>query len=308
MPGSPEEGYTDIPYASIELASVVGACSLNPLANLPFDPYTLPAPAAKRKVLVVGGGVGGMQAAITAADRGHEVLLVERTGRLGGVLNFTDVDVDKPDLRNFRDTLIADLKAHDVEIRVNVEVSPANLAAFDADALVIATGAKAVKPGIPGIDTAHQAIDIYDGKVVPGEHVIMVGGGLIGAETGLHLAKTGHEVTIVELLPKVATEAFGMYREALMLELAKENVKLLANTHCLGLGPDYVRVQTDGEEERTLECDTVLYALGMRSLPTSALKASAEELGMRVWLVGDAISPGKVDQATRTGYLAAIEI
>lgn len=134
----------------------------------------------------------------------------------------------------------------------------------------------------------------------------MVGGGLIGAEQGLFLAKSGHEVTVVELLHRVANEAYGMYREALVREIAKENMTLLENTRCLEIGENFVRVALPSGEEKTLEADTVLYALGMKSKSVEALKAAAGDIPVAV--IGDAISPSKVDQATRSAYLAAIEI
>ena len=129
-------------------------------------------------------------------------------------------------------------------------------------------------------------------------------GGLIGAEQGLFLARTGHRVTIVELLPRIANEAYGMYREALVREIAKADVAVLENTRCLSLGAKSVRVLLPTGEERELRGDTVLYALGLRSVPTDEIRAMAGEIPVTV--LGDAIRPGKVDQCTRTGYLAAI--
>ena len=109
FPGSPEEGYDDLPFTSEELALYVGHCTINPLAHLPFDPDTL-APADKcETVLIVGGGAAGLQAAITAADRGQKVILAEQASYLGGLLRFTDVDTDKPDLRNFKNLLVREV-------------------------------------------------------------------------------------------------------------------------------------------------------------------------------------------------------
>ena len=133
----------------------------------------------------------------------------------------------------------------------------------------------------------------------------MVGGGLIGSEQGLHLARTGHDVTVVEMLPRVANEAYGMYREALMRELEKEHVALYENTRCLEIGAGFVRVLLPDGMEKTLEGDTVLYALGMKSVPVQALLDAAGDIPATV--IGDAIRPSKVDQATRTGYLAGVK-
>ena len=305
FPGSPEEGYTDLPFSSNELARHVGACTVNPLANLPFDPLTLPPAREKKRVLVVGGGVAGMQAAITACDRGHEVILAERGEKLGGLLFFTDTDPDKPDLRNFRDLLISEVERRPIDVRLRTDVTPENLRSFAPEAVIVAVGSRPVTPPIPGIGHAVQALELHRG-VRPGKRVVMVGGGLVGTEEGLTLAKAGHSVTVVELLPRVANEVYGMYREALMRELAKEGVELRENTKCLEIGETFVRVlRPDGQEE-TLAADTVVYALGLAPTPHQALLDAAGDLPCAV--IGDAVSPGKVDQATRGGYLAAVRI
>ena len=307
FPGSPEEGYDDLPFTSEELALYVGHCTINPLAHLPFDPDTL-APADKcETVLIVGGGAAGLQAAITAADRGQKVILAEQASYLGGLLRFTDVDTDKPDLRNFKNLLVREVERRNVDVRLNTTVTPENIASFGADGVIFATGSLPSHPPVPGIENAHQAMDMYDGKVKPGHTIVMVGGGLVGCEAGLYLQKCGHQVTVVEMLDRIANESFGMYREALVWEMEKCGMVSMPKTRCLEIRADSVKVEnTDGVQ--VLPADTVLYALGMKSVDISELKAAAEAAGLRTWVIGDAIHPGKVDQATRSGYLAAIEV
>ena len=306
FPGSPEEGYTDLPFTSVELSKHVGACTVNPLANLPFDPYELPDAEASKKVLIVGGGVAGMEAAIRACDRGHRVTLAEKSDRLGGMLFFTDVDADKPDLKYFKDLLIREVERREIEVHLHTEVDAAFIKAAKPEHIILATGAEPVTPPIPGIENAVQSLEVYRGNAVPGKRVVMVGGGLVGAEQGLFLAKTGHEVTVVELLPRVANEAYGMYREALAREMEKEHMTLLENTKCLEIGKSFVKVLCPDGQEKTIECDTVLHALGLRPVSVETLKAAAGDIPCVV--IGDAVKPGKVDQATRGAYLAAIEI
>lgn len=148
---------------------------------------------------------------------------------------------------------------------------------------------------------------MYDGKVKPGHKIVMVGGGLVGCEAGLFLQKTGHEVTVVELLGRLANESFGMYREALIWEMEKCGMAMLPKTRCLEITPTGVKVENAGGVQ-TLEADTVLFALGMKSVDIAPLKAAAEAAGLKTWVIGDAIQPGKVDQATRSAYLAGIEV
>ncbi|SDB23989.1 NAD(P)/FAD-dependent oxidoreductase [Eubacterium oxidoreducens] len=305
FPGSPEEGYDDLPFNSEQLALYVGHCTINPLAHLPFDPEELPAPDKQGKVLVIGGGVAGLQAAMTAADRGHKVTLVEKSDKLGGLLWFTDVDVDKPDLRNFKDMMIREVERRDIEVKMNTEATPEFVKEFGADAVILATGSVPSCPPIPGIEHAHQAMDMYAGKIEVGKKVVMIGGGLVGCEAGLHLQKTGHEVTVVEMLDRVANESFGMYREALVWEMEKNNMGMLPKTKCLKIEADGVTIENaDGVQK--LPADTVIYALGMKSVDYEELKSAAGDA--KVYVIGDAIKPGKVDQATRSGYLAGVSI
>ena len=306
FPGSPEEGYTDLPFTSNELAKIVGSCTVNPLANLPFDPELLPTASASKRVLVIGGGVAGMQAALTAFDRGHKVVLAEKSGSLGGLLFFTDVDVDKTDLRNFKDLMINEVRRRDIDVRLNTAVTAENLPDFDPEYVIIATGSLPTAPKIPGLENAAQSLEAYRGNIVPGKRVLMLGGGLVGAEQGLHLAKTGHDVTVVEMLPRIANEAYGMYREALMLELEKAGVKLLANTRCLEVGDKWLRVELPDGTETVLEGDTVLYALGMKSVPCDDLRKAAGDVPVDV--IGDAVQLAKVGEAIREGYMAAVRI
>ncbi|MGI5931651.1 MAG: FAD-dependent oxidoreductase, partial [Eubacterium sp.] len=305
FPGSPEEGYDDLPFTSEELALYVGHCTINPLAHLPFDPNTLPDASKSAKVLVIGGGPAGMQAAITAADRGHQVTLVDKAEKLGGLLYFTDVDIDKPDLRNFKNVLIGEVERRPIDVRLNTEATPEFVREFAADAVVIATGSVPSCPPIKGIEFAHQAMEVYDGTCKPGKKIVMIGGGLVGCETGLYLQKTGHEVTVVEMLDRIANESFGMYREALVWEMEKCGVASMAKTKCLEIEADGVTVE-NAEGVQKLPADTVLYALGMKTVNYDALKEAAGDA--EVYVIGDAIHPGKVDQATRSAYLAAVEI
>lgn len=304
FPGSPEEGYDDLPFSSEELALYVGHCTINPLAHLPFDPESLPAPEKAKKVLIIGGGAAGMQAAITSFDRGHNVTLVEKEGTLGGLLHFTDVDIDKPDLKNFKDLLIREVERREIRVLLNTEATPEFVKEFGADSVMIATGSVPAVPPVKGIEHAHQAMEVYDKTVECGKKVIMIGGGLVGCETGLYLQKTGHEVTVIEMLDRVANESFGMYREALVWEMEKNHMTMLPKTKCLEIEPDGVTIENaDGVQK--LPADTVVFALGMKSADYQALKEAAGDALVQV--IGDAIAPGKVDRATRTAYLAAVE-
>jgi len=300
FPGSPEEGYTDLKMDSEELMAKAGYCAINPASG---RPDVVPAEMS-RKVLIIGGGVAGMQAALTAAQRGHKVTLVEQKDRLGGILNFTDVDVNKEDLRNFKNVLIREVEEAGIEVRLNTTGDESLIKEINPEAIIIAVGARPATPPIPGIENVRSAIDVYSGYE-PGKEVIMVGGGLVGSETALHLAKTGHRVTIVEMLDRLADDSYGMYREALMLEMDKENIIGLTNARCVEITPNSVRIEVDGVEKR-LTGDTVIYALGMKPVDTTALKAAAGDIPC--YIIGDCDQPGKIETAMKSGYDAALQI
>ena len=187
------------------------------------------------------------------------------------------MDTDKPDLMNFKNLLVREVERRDIDVRLNTVITPESITSFGADGVIFATGSLPSCPPVPG--TGH----------------------------GLFLQKTGHEVTVGELLGRLANESFGMYREALIWEMEKCGMAMLPKTRCLEITPTGVKVENAGGVQ-TLEADTVLFALGMKSVDIAPLKAAAEAAGLKTWVIGDAIQPGKVDQATRSAYLAGIEV
>ncbi len=285
----------------------MGRCAINPVSGFDFYPETLPAPEASRKVLIVGGGVGGCQAAVTARERGHEVILVEKTDKLGGVINFTDHDEDKVDLRNAKNVIINDALRSGADIRMNTECTKELIDEIKPDAIILAVGAHPFVPKIPGIDMAINALYAYDRMDEIGEHVVIIGGGLVGCEVGLHLANHGRKVTVVEMLPMMANETFGYYRNALLNEMDKRNMKQILEAKCIEFTKAGVVIEKDGVRE-VLEADSYCYSMGMRSNDdiVESLKAAAGEIP--VWVVGDAKRAGKVADAVRSGYMAAMEI
>lgn len=305
FPGSPEEGYTDIPWPSSELAKRVGTCMINPISNLPIDLALFPFPNSPKTVLVVGGGPAGMQAAITAAERGHRVVLAEGEPKLGGLLNFTETDVSKQDLRNFKNLLIRLLERCGVSILLHTVVDEAMIRHIQPDAVILAVGSRPIVPPIQGIGKIRHAIDVYNGYTV-GKRVVIVGGGLVGCEVGLNLAKKGHKVTIVELLPRIANDAFGMYRDALIREIDSEGIRILSEMRCLKITPTSVRIANNDGCITIVNGDTVIYALGMKSNSTEKIEKILQNT--KVYKVGDCVRPGKVDAAIRGGFMAALEI
>jgi 2,4-dienoyl-CoA reductase-like NADH-dependent reductase (Old Yellow Enzyme family)/thioredoxin reductase len=306
FPGSPEAGYDTAPDDGTPLMVKVGSCSINPRANLPVAVDDMPRPASSRNVLIVGGGVAGMQAAITATDRGHKVTLVEKSDKLGGILNFTEVDVNKNDLWNFINLLMYEIQIRRVNVKLNTEVDPDFIQKMKPEALILALGSSPLKPSIPGINNALYALKVYEQPNNIGKRVVMVGGGLVGCETGLHLAKTGHDVIVIEMLKRLANESFGMYREALILEMQKNKMIGKISTRCIEITSTGVNVENEDGTQEFIEADTVVCALGMKSNSTSELHSAA--VGIPVLEIGDCVCARNVGDAIKEGFTAAMVI
>lgn len=285
--------------------AMMGRCAINPEADFALYPERLPVPEASRKVLVIGGGVGGMQAAITATKRGHQVLLCEKVDRLGGTINFTEFDEDKQDLWNFRNTLIAELDDRKIPVRLNTEVDEAFIRKYRPDAVILAIGADPFMPDLPGAETAVSSLDVYYHPEQLGEKIVIIGGNLTGCEVGLHLARHGKEVTVLSRNALIAKEAFCSPRTALKDELAARNVVTIVGAACTRIVKDGVYYSKDGQE-KMIPADTAVLALGMKSRDTAALQAACGDIP--VFVIGDCEHAGKVGKAVKDAYNAAMAI
>jgi 2,4-dienoyl-CoA reductase-like NADH-dependent reductase (Old Yellow Enzyme family)/thioredoxin reductase len=302
LPGQLEGVMDDLPN--------LFGCSVNPTAYL-FDRKILDSkPAGSRNVLIVGGGVAGMEAAVVAADRGHNVTLYEQNSYLGGLLRFTDWDSLKVDLHDFKDLLVRRIKSRsNIEVVLNKEITPAELVAMKPDVVILATGSTPVKPPIEGLDSAIRALDAYEQLDKVGKNVVMVGGGLVGSEAGLHMVKNGRNVTVVEMLDKVAPDSYPLHREALVHEMDAK-LKVRTGLKVTSVAKNGVKVVDKDGKEEFIGGDTVVYALGMRAnrKETEALRDAANAANITVHEIGDCVRAAKVYEAVKEGYLAAMSI
>jgi len=283
-------------------------CSINPRANKEVIIDNMPAPKGSRNVLVIGGGPGGMQAAITAADRGHKVTLVEKESSLGGVLRFTDNDVLKIDLRAFKDLLIREVGRRNINVLLNTKATAEFLAEYKPDALILAIGASPCTPSIPGLDMAIHALDIYKEDCKIGKKVVMVGGGLAGCETAFHLVDKGHEVTIVEMLDILAYEIDGYSHDAILDQVNKRNIVARTGMKCVEITPHGVKAEDASGKVELIEGDSVVYSLGMNARRTETEQLRAAAGGTTVFEVGDCVRGAKVYEAVSEGFMAAMKV
>ena len=286
------------------------SCTINPYTVWPASyhkvlPEELPTPKASRKVLVIGGGCGGMQAAITAADRGHKVILCEKSKVLGGLINFTEHTDHKVDIRNFKNVLIKEVGMRPIEVRLNCEVTPEMISDITPEAVILAVGSDDLMLPIDGIENAVTAMEVYSNDFKNlGKSTIVLGGGLVGCEAAADYIDQGIDTTIVEMQECLMPETTGLYRTAVHDFLDKNNVKYEVNAKVIKVGKDFVVAQQNGKEI-TLKADTVVNAMGRRSHPVDALKAAID---VPVWMIGDCVKARQIGDAVREGYTAAMEI
>lgn len=283
-------------------------CSINPCADHPERWRVEPA-EEKKTVLIVGGGVAGLQAAVTARDRGHDVVLLEKSGQLGGILNFSVHDPDKNDLAGFARAMEAQARAKGADLRLNTVLTGERLADIRPDEVILAIGSHPLLPPIPGLDGANvvQAMDAYAPDTRLGHKVVVLGGGLVGCETAVHLWKQGHEVELVEMREELAPDAYRLHKRRLR-ELIAQHVKAHMGARCLAVTEAGVQVEGPDGSVQLIPADTVAVALGMRANDTGELEALVQRAGVPCHKIGDCVRARKIYDAVSEGYLTALSL
>ena len=281
-------------------------CVLNPTLGREAEWAIKPA-ATKKKVVVVGGGPAGMEAAATAAKAGHEVSLYEKQDRLGGLFYLASVPPNKGEIGNFVGWQIGQLNKLKVRVTLNAEVSPKLIDSEKPDVVILATGGTPALPKIPGVDKPNvvHAYSVLAGKVAVGPKALIIGGGMVGAETANHLANHGKTVTLVEMLPDIATEVPNINRMTLLQDLEKGKVRILVNTTVKDILEDGAVVVKDCVTE-TISADTVIVASG--SKPNNDFEADLAGKPYKVVTIGDANKVAKVMDAIEAGYQAGMQV
>lgn len=282
-------------------------CVVNPVMGRERDYAIKPAGNAK-KVVVVGGGPAGMQAALVAAQRGHRVTLFERQAGLGGLLNVAAIPPHKADILSWVEYMTKQVEKVGVEVKLNTNATAETVAWINPDAVIIATGGTPALPDIPGVDAKNvtTAQDVLSGKAEAGQSVVIIGGGMIGCETGYYLAEKGRTVTIIEVLKRMANDMFFMTRRRLLDGLRGRGVTLLTSTICEEIGGNGVRVITAEGEKRDVEADTVIVAVGYKA--DRSLCKAMEGMVPERYCIGDASEPRRLLDAVSEGFRTGLAL
>lgn len=314
-------------------------CAVNPEIGFEQDCRHVPPRAAKKTVLVAGGGVAGMQAALTASQRGHEVILCEKGDRLGGVLRCEENVPFKKLLSDYLDFQAKMLSRAPVHIRLHTEVTPELAKAAHADVIVAALGSREVIPQIPGIEGKNifSAEEVYRHPDKTGKNIVILGGGLVGIELAIFLAGLGHRLTILEMMETLNDGGNPLHGLALINEIKKYGIQASTCTKAVEIsekgvigvyvGSTYTlppcptveaavlhsnsfgrTVRADAEEGSRIlyETDTVIYAAGRHALKDDAerLRFCATEFHQ----IGDCLTPKNIHQATSMAFTVARDI
>lgn len=286
-------------------------CSVNPDCGSE-DPernrYELTRAEKPKKVLVAGGGPAGLEFAQIAALRRHKVFLYEKSKSLGGLLNISCIPSFKQDIALYRDYMINQAKKLGVKIQLGKEVTPRVVRTVRPDVLVVAVGAQPIIPKLPGIDGKNvcTAVEALKGDVKLGEKIVVVGAGLVGCETAMHLTEKGKSVTLVEMLEQIAYDVDMVTRACLTDLLRLKKIETRTGEKLEEVTTSAAVVADRAGRRAQIAADNVVLAVGFE--PNTDLVDSLRGLVRETHVVGDALEARKIFHAVHEGFHAARQI
>ena len=277
-------------------------CALNPEMGRDLEVWRALPPAAPKKVLVVGGGIAGMQAAITAAENGHKVILCEKSDRLGGAISCEDKVPFKKNLAAYIRQQAEKLVKLGVKVHLNTAVTPARAEALHPDVIVAALGSEAAVPAVCRDTGAIGAEEAYSHPEKVGRKAVILGGGLVGTELAVYLSSLGKEVTILEATDRYSDGGSSMHFGTVREQLTRWKVETRFSTLAEKIAPEGVSC-SDGS---FIPADMVIYAAGRvrRNEEAKALSACAKQFIQ----LGDCLKVANIQAATSVAWTEARNI
>ena len=284
------------------------SCAINPEIGREQEYSTEPLKVRfPKKVLVLGGGIAGMQAALTAAGRGHDVTLVEKSPRLGGILLCEEKVPFKKHLHEYILNQARRVGEAGIKVLLNTGLTPEQAEAMKPDVIIAAIGSDPVKPPIPGIDgdnVVHAQYAYTHEEEFTGRTVIL-GGGLVGLELGIYFKNLGKDVVVVEMADKLNCGGNSVHEMGVKAEIKRNGLETHTSTRALKITPEGVTCSTpDGEV--FYPADRVVVAAGMRARQKDA--AAFAQCAPLFYQVGDCLAATNIYEANRLAYCAAMEI
>ncbi len=290
------------------LCSKSGTCAVNPRVGKEYQYNALPKTGEGKVVVVVGAGVAGLTVAELLGSQGYKVIVLEKENQVGGQLNLAGVPPKKGEIYNAINDLLLAVESLGCEVHYNTKATKENIQEFNPYAIVIATGAKAVKPvDLAGSELAnvYTIEDVLSKKLdVTGKKLVVIGSGLTGLETANLLISQGNDVTVIDSESEIANTAWFQHKDDLIPKLKDAKTTFLLNTQLCSIEEDGINIKIAGSDETKLYFDGVILSLGSKSV--NSLYAELSEVYERIYSVGDAEKIGNIASATTSAYDVAI--
>lgn len=298
-------------FANLDMPHIT--CLRNPAVGLEEEMAVTPCDKPE-KVLIAGGGIAGMQAALVLKQRGHVPVLCEASGHLGGQFLLAGEAPRKQEMKEAMKAMAKQVEKAGVEVRLNTAVTPELIAAEKPHTLINAIGASPVVLTVPGSDNnmLYNSHEVLGGKVSLSGRVVVIGGGLVGMEAAEYLADKGCQVTVLEMLPEVCADIGSVRKICVMEEIYKRGIKTVTGLTVTAIEDGCVvgtKADKDSGEtsEERFPCDYAVAAVGARSNDGSGLEAACREQGVAYIKVGDALRARRALNATYEAQEAAIK-
>ena len=280
-------------------------CAVNPLGMQGATKKRIPAPSRSKQVAIIGGGVAGMNAALSAADRGHKVVLYEKTDKLGGQALLSDGMWFKKEMKLYHEWLERQIKKHpNIYIMMNTTATREMIEQSDPDAVIVAVGAEQVMPPIPGIEKATMSFDVFGNEDKLGKKVVIIGGGSIGCELSIHLSGMGHECTVIEMTHFLCGNEELTLRLSTLQFMEKNQVVTLLDTKVTKIEENGVYIEDENGNCSLVEADSVIISTGTKAKATE--RDQFIDVAFDVINIGDCKRASDIAHAVESGYDAGL--